>query len=782
MVSVKKVKGENVEDIIIALEKIKVKGSFCGKQTVAVDKLQLEFKKFGMLKLPLSARDAKALTKLSKPAKYGLRDKTLLDKRVRDAWEISKSNIKIDKSWQKELDLILEHFKKDLGLPENATLKASLHNFLIYGSGQFFSPHQDSEKADGMVASLVVVLPSSHSGGSLVIDHQGVKKQFHTARFPLDKLSLIAFYADCHHEVKAVKEGYRAALTYNLILENNSKKTERVRSENDCSDITDSLRAYFSARDKKNETSNHRCSAPKKWVYLLDHSYTQKGLSWSHLKNGDNLRADALKSAAKALDLEIYLALAEVKEISDCEEDYGNVRYRSNRQFYTDEDEYNENEVETGELIDSETTLSSWVDGAGKSLKIKECHVSDSELCWTKASNEFEPFDSDYEGYMGNYGNTMDRWYHRAAIILWPQKDHDSVLFDIDANSVISGLYKLTKKKSQETRIRQIITSLSPYWPEQVRRNCESNVQDAIFNLAIYINDSQLAQVMLGCFGMQVITPARIPLLMSLQRAYGTSWLLTLLEAWAKPESQWSKTDKCKQLSQLVKKITLKNDDHKQITDWLLNYQFQTIQKYDVSNKENDSRIQLLERNPERFSEVIDFIKACIFVKSHAIYLEAVNYVMSNPALYAPLELVGVLDCIVGNLPRSDLKQWQYTMIRDYILNSLKAEHSAGVRQKNDWSIKERTVCKCQDCDFLAEFLESSKLKSIAWPLSKDRRSHIHRGIDGLGISVMHKTERTGSPHKLILTKTEDLFRHSKKRFEKIESVLRLLSESENLL
>jgi hypothetical protein len=22
---------------------------------------------------------------------------------------------------------------------------------------------------------------------------------------------------------------------------------------------------------------------------------------------------------------------------------------------------------------------------------------------------------------MGNYGNTVDRWYHRAAIVLWPR-------------------------------------------------------------------------------------------------------------------------------------------------------------------------------------------------------------------------------------------------------------------------------------------------------------------------------------------------------------------------
>jgi len=32
------------------------------------------------------------------------------------------------------------------------------------------------------------------------------------------------------------------------------------------------------------------------------------------------------------------------------------------------------------------------------------------------------PFDSEYTGFMGNWGNTLDRWYHRAAIVIWPRE------------------------------------------------------------------------------------------------------------------------------------------------------------------------------------------------------------------------------------------------------------------------------------------------------------------------------------------------------------------------
>jgi hypothetical protein len=49
-------------------------------------------------------------------------------------------------------------------------------------------------------------------------------------------------------------------------------------------------------------------------------------------------------------------------------------------------------------------------------------HVPDSEVCATISSVELTPYESEYEGYMGNYGNTMDRWYRRAALVVWPRE------------------------------------------------------------------------------------------------------------------------------------------------------------------------------------------------------------------------------------------------------------------------------------------------------------------------------------------------------------------------
>jgi len=47
---------------------------------------------------------------------------------------------------------------------------------IVCEEGQFFKAHQDSERDDHMVASLVVVLPSDYEGGSLTVEHRGEKK------------------------------------------------------------------------------------------------------------------------------------------------------------------------------------------------------------------------------------------------------------------------------------------------------------------------------------------------------------------------------------------------------------------------------------------------------------------------------------------------------------------------------------------------------------------------------------------------------------------------------
>ncbi len=130
---------------------------------------------------------ARQLCRLGRPARYGRGEQTLVDPRVRDTWEIPLSRVKLDKRrWNKTLMPVLDGLREDLGLPPGCELKAELRSMLVYAPGQFFVPHQDSEKDDAMVGSLVVTLPSSFKGGALVVEHRGEAATYRSAKDPFD--------------------------------------------------------------------------------------------------------------------------------------------------------------------------------------------------------------------------------------------------------------------------------------------------------------------------------------------------------------------------------------------------------------------------------------------------------------------------------------------------------------------------------------------------------------------------------------------------------------------
>ncbi len=126
------------------------------------------------------------------------------------------SRVRIDKrQWNRTLTPVLDGLREDLGLPAGSRLTAELHSLLVYSPGQFFLPHQDSEKSNDMVGTLTVTLPGTSHGGELIVRH-GEKQVVHRSSDKL--LSFVAFYADCLHEVQPVTSGYRVVLTYNLLL------------------------------------------------------------------------------------------------------------------------------------------------------------------------------------------------------------------------------------------------------------------------------------------------------------------------------------------------------------------------------------------------------------------------------------------------------------------------------------------------------------------------------------------------------------------------------------
>ena len=313
------------ERLASLLDDAEAPGSFSAQILAPADALQVEVVGLGAVQTPVRAPLAKKLIAVARPAKFGRAEQTLTDTSVRDTWEITPDLVTLDgPAWEATLGAVLDDVRDELGLPPTTTLRAELHSMLVYGKGQFFLPHQDSEKDDAMVGTLVVSLPSAHTGGELVVEHGGESVTYRTSK---EELSFVAFYADCRHEVKPVKSGYRVTLTFNLLADGETD----AQGAGPVADLARCLTEHFAtpATPRYGRTD---LDPPNRLVYLLDHEYTQRGLSWNRLKGADAERAALLRAAAERAGCEAVLALAEVKETWDAwpsdERSVGRLRLR----------------------------------------------------------------------------------------------------------------------------------------------------------------------------------------------------------------------------------------------------------------------------------------------------------------------------------------------------------------------------------------------------------------------------------------------------------------------
>jgi 2OG-Fe(II) oxygenase superfamily len=398
-------------------------GSFSAQLLVPAHFLQLEVTGVGPVSLPVRAPQAKKLIAAARPAMFGRGEETLTDTKVRDTWEITPDQVRLGgPGWTALMDSALEHFRDELGLPPVTRLRAEPHSMLVYGKGQFFLPHQDSEKDNAMVGTLVVSLPSAHTGGELVVGHAGESKAYRASK---EELTFVAFYADCRHEVTPVRSGYRVALTFNLLAGDESAR----QAAGPVTELAHCLTEHF-ATPATPRYAGRDLDPPNRLVYLLDHEYTQRGLNWNRLKGADAERAALLRAAVEQAGCQAVLALAEVKETWDAwpsdEDPWDDYDYDEEDEDQDYDRAYQDRAGSSGDyqlndLIEDEITLGWWTspDGAGGEPVL--LYVPDFEVCASTPSADLTPYQSEYEGYMGNYGNTLDRWYRRAAVVVWPR-------------------------------------------------------------------------------------------------------------------------------------------------------------------------------------------------------------------------------------------------------------------------------------------------------------------------------------------------------------------------
>jgi len=157
-------------------------------------------------------------------------------------------------------------------------------------------------------------------------------------------------------------------------------------------------------------------------------------------------------------------------------------------------------------------------------------------VCASTPSAALKPYDSDYTGYMGNYGNTMDRWCRRAAIVVWPRQHAFAARAEASPSWALTEL-RARLDAGDLASARAAAESLAPFWKAP-----GSGLLEPALHTAAGLEDPGIALILLRPFAVESVTPAHASGLAALAARYDESWHRILLDAWFGSRDTWRDT------------------------------------------------------------------------------------------------------------------------------------------------------------------------------------------------------------------------------------------------
>ncbi|KAG1689818.1 hypothetical protein DVH05_001851 [Phytophthora capsici] len=353
----------------------------------------------GLVSLPLTQEQATAVIAKCQKSPFGHNMDTKMDESVRKSWQLSPDQVQMkNPSWQTGMEKLTETIGDRLGY-KGIKLQCVLYKLLVYEEGGHFLKHQDTEKEDRMIATLVLQPPSTHEGGDLVVYRNGEVASRHdfgksegTAAF---FNHYAVHYADAEHALEKVTKGYRLALVYSVCLPIEMQNLKR----NPNSVVTDL-------------TGVIRDMDVKEFALLLSHEYTEKSieeLGCGALKGVDSARFHALEEANVLVpdDKKLWFFIAKLSQDID------------NR---LDEDGWSN-------WIDNQVLH--WYSTSGDDFGRFTTDYSDKvELNYLNPGREtflefWKTYGTTGDVYTGNEGVVRRTTYHRFAIVVWPESKYN---------------------------------------------------------------------------------------------------------------------------------------------------------------------------------------------------------------------------------------------------------------------------------------------------------------------------------------------------------------------
>lgn len=455
---------------------------------------------YGPLSLPVTEATIGDLRKHFHQAPYGLGEATIIDKNVRDSYQLDPEKFEISNArFHLGVQKLVQQVKLELGCSNN-NVTSKLYKLLLYEPGGHFKPHRDTEKHPGMFATLIIQLPSIFTGGDLIVKHNSKEKKIAFGDKESEFLCIYAaHYADCEHELTEITSGYRMALVYSLCWDGNGVQPSPP-------DIpTNELAGLLQNLDQ----------LPNPMIaWGLDHHYSKASLldiGAQTLKGGDKLiyssleGANALLEEDKKLDIFIVEAKRTDNMYGTCTMEY----YGGGRRGYWahknedcfDNDGDCETEYEYNVIDDDGKLWSSSLDEFKLDVKEDVLNVGkDDDKFWGKCR------EGECSGPSGNEGASKTNWYRRYVLVAFPKETAVKVVYKHSISSAIKYLKQELHNKGAD-HVKKLASDIVDLCIQKKKKFCKSKEDVmAALRMLLAMNDLELVKKLLALLSEQFLT------------------------------------------------------------------------------------------------------------------------------------------------------------------------------------------------------------------------------------------------------------------------------------
>jgi hypothetical protein len=189
----------------------------------------------GQLSFPLMDVAVEPLKAALEQVTLGEGRKALQHGTDRKDWRIDASQVTLGggDEWDELLKSTVKTACHRLGFSNDRINDLGVHaifkELLLQETEGHLTRHTTAENEMGSFGTLVIQLPSQFTGDELSVRHAGETKRFDLAYQCAEQYKLIAFYADCEHQLHPITSGICVCLVFNLFFKKEAELDWSVR-------------------------------------------------------------------------------------------------------------------------------------------------------------------------------------------------------------------------------------------------------------------------------------------------------------------------------------------------------------------------------------------------------------------------------------------------------------------------------------------------------------------------------------------------------------------------